>query len=80
MLKAVKIDYSGPLSAFCNVLFVQRGPPGSGKSIWVWFQMQGLQAWSRRAEDRDVRLWKERRTVHEAWRSMPFAQQRETCE
>ena len=53
MLNAVKLHYSGILAVFANLIVVQHGATGDGKSINVWFASQVAQTWQRRAEKRE---------------------------
>ena len=41
-LGAVQIKYGGILGRFCNLLMLQRGAPGDGKSIALWLDLQVL--------------------------------------
>eukprot|EP00969_Alexandrium_andersonii_P144157 6374557-Alexandrium_andersonii.AAC.1 len=57
---------------------MQHGPPGSGKSIGVWFQTQVWHTWQKIAEGRDVHAWQEKRAAHDSWRDLAAAKQHES--
>ena len=41
-LNAVQVKYSGLLGKFCNLMVLQHGPPGDGKSIALWLDLHIL--------------------------------------
>ena len=41
-LGAVQVKYSGLLGRFCNLLVLNHGPPGAGKSIQQWLNLHIL--------------------------------------
>lgn len=41
-LSAVQVKYSGLLGRFCNLLVLNHGPPGDGKSIQLWLDLHIL--------------------------------------
>ena len=41
-LGAVQVKYGGILGRFCNLLMLQHGQPGDGKSVALWLDLQNL--------------------------------------
>jgi hypothetical protein len=39
-LRAVQVKYSGLLGRYCNLVMLQNGAPGDGKSVQLWFNTQ----------------------------------------
>lgn len=52
-LNAVQVKYSGLLGKFCNLMVLQHGPPGDGKSIALWLDLHILSYFDK------LRLWVE---------------------
>ncbi len=53
-LGAVQVKFGGILGRFCNLLLLQHGAPGEGKSVALWLSLQALYCYDK-ARDRRTR-------------------------
>jgi len=58
-LNAVVIKYSGLLGRFCNLLLLQHGPPGDGKSVALWLSQQILAYYDKKRDAFAAKLHRE---------------------
>ena len=65
-LSAVQVRYGGILGRFCNLLMVQHGAPGEGKSVALWLSLQIMyyydmvrEKWSKKAYHEALQAFKD---------------------
>ena len=50
-LNAVQVKYSGLLGRFCNLMLLQHGSPGDGKSVALWLVIQILRYFDKKEDE-----------------------------
>ena len=67
-LGAVQLKYGGILGRFCNMLVLQHGEPGEGKSVIAWLTRQILYYYDKKREESARGVYKEELKKYKEWK------------
>ena len=67
-LHAVQIKFGGILGRFCNLLMIQHGAPGEGKSVALWLSLQILYYYDKVRESHAKRKHAQKMQIYRQWK------------
>ena len=68
-LSCVKVPYSGMLGVFPNIMVLQDGASGDGKSIGLWFDTQVNRYLRKKVLARRMVAWRKIKISHDEWKT-----------
>ena len=75
-LGAVKVNFGGILGRVCNLLMIQHGAPGEGKSVALWLSLQILYYYDKLRDDRAKKAYATLLAAYKAWKEAGGSSQR----